>query len=51
MVHFSSFHGFSCNYKYKQVWEVIWVTVAYSIWKHRNVCIFNSTKFENEKIP
>jgi len=48
--HFEQFSYICFNQEGNRLWKSLWVSVVWSIWKHRNRVIFNQAKIDAEEI-
>jgi len=48
--HFEQFSCMSFNKEGNRLWKSLWVSIVWSIWKHRNRVIYNQTKIDAEEI-
>ena len=48
--HFEQFSCICFNQDGNRLWKSLWVSIVWSIWKHRNRVIFNQAKVDAEEI-
>jgi len=48
--HFEQFSSICFNKEGNRLWKSLWVSIVWSIWKHRNRVTFNQAKVDAEEI-
>ena len=48
--HFMQFSHWNCKSSIDIRWEVFWIALSMTIWKHRNLLVFKNQIFNPEKV-
>ncbi|KAH1246485.1 hypothetical protein GmHk_06G016557 [Glycine max] len=48
--HFMQFSHWNCKSSIDSRWEVLWIALSMTIWKHRNLLVFKNQIFNPEKV-